>query len=65
MLDYDTNNRLNEARTYADRLASDMRRSRGPIPDEAVYPGQARLRFALVGRVGRMQRRWHAPAYQA
>ena len=65
MLDYNTDNRLQEARSYADRLASDMRRTRGLSPGEAGYPGQARLRFALVGRVGRLHRRRHTPAYQA
>ena len=65
MLDYNTDNRLREARSYADRLASDMRRSRSLSPDEAGYPGRARLRFALVGRIGRLHRRGHAPALQA
>jgi hypothetical protein len=64
MLDYDTNSRLQGAREHADRLASEMRRSRPLNPDEVGYPGWARLGSALVGRVERLRRRRHIPAYQ-
>jgi hypothetical protein len=62
MLNYDTNNRLQEARSHADRLASDMRRSRTMSPDEAGVPGTARS-FALARRIGLLRRHRHAPAY--
>jgi hypothetical protein len=65
MLNYDTNNRLQEARSHADRLASDMRRSRPLTPDEAGFHGSARIGLALARRVGLLRRRRHAPAYQA
>jgi hypothetical protein len=65
MLDYDTNSRLQAARDHAERLAAEMRRSRPLNPDEVGYPGWARLGSALVGRVDRLRRRRHAPAYQA
>jgi hypothetical protein len=64
MLDYDTNNRLQEARAYAGRLAADMPRSRPRSSDEATHPGSARLGFALAGRLGLLRRRRHVPAYQ-
>lgn len=65
MLDYDTNNRLQEARSRANGLAADMRRSRPLSPDEPGDPGTAaRLGFALAGRLGLLRRRRHAPAYQ-
>jgi hypothetical protein len=65
MLDYDTNNRLQEARAYANRLAADMPPSRPRSTDEAAHPGSARLGLALAGRVGLLRRRGHVPAYQA
>jgi len=65
MLNYDTNNRLQEARSHADGLASDMRRSRPLIPEEAGSPGSARIGLALARRVGLLRRHGHAPAYQA
>jgi hypothetical protein len=65
MIDYDTNSRLQSARDHADRLAAEMRRSRPLRPDEAGYPGWGRLGSALVGRVERLRRRRHVPAYQA
>lgn len=65
MLDYDTKSRLQAASDQADRLASDMRRSRPLNPDEGADPGLARLGPVLAARVGRLRRRRHAPAYQA
>lgn len=65
MLDYDTNNRLHEARSRADGLAADMRRSQPLSSDEAGDPGAAtRLGLALAARLGLLRRRRHAPAYQ-
>jgi hypothetical protein len=65
MLDYDTSSRLQAAREHTDRLAAEMRRSRPLTPDEVGYPGWARLGSALAGRVERLRRRRHIPAYQA
>jgi hypothetical protein len=57
--------RLQLARERADLLADEMRRSRPLTPDEAGYPGWARIGSALAGRVERLRRRRHVPAYQA
>jgi hypothetical protein len=64
MLDYDTNNRLQEARAHAGRLAADMP-PRPRCADDAAHSGCARLAFALASRVGLLRRRRHVPAYQA
>jgi hypothetical protein len=65
MLDYNTDSRIQAVRDHADRLASDMRRSRPLNPDEAGFPGRARIVSALGARAVRLRRRRHAPAYQA
>lgn len=57
--------RVQLAREHAEWLADEMPRSRRLTPDEAGYPGWARLGSALAGRVERLRRRRHAPAYQA
>ena len=64
MLDYNTDSRIQAVRDHADRLASDMRRSRSLSPDEAGFPGRARL-VSAIARVGRLRGRRHAPVYQA
>jgi hypothetical protein len=56
--------RLQFAQERADQLADEMRRVRGLTPDEVGYPGWARLGSALAGRVDRLRRRRHVPAYQ-
>ena len=67
MLEYDTNIRLQLAHDHAERLAEEMRRSRGLTPDEVGYPGWARLGSALAGRLERLRRRraHGVPAYEA
>jgi hypothetical protein len=65
MIHHDSEMRLQFARERADGLAAEMRRSRGLTPDEVGYPGWARLGSALAGRVERLRRRRHVPAYQA
>jgi len=62
MLDYNTDTRFQAVRDHADRLASDMRRSRPLSPDEAGIPATARG-FALARRIGLLRRYRHAPAY--
>jgi hypothetical protein len=53
----DTNSRLQFAREHAERLATEMRRTRSLTPDEVGYPGWARLGSALTGSVERLRRR--------
>ncbi|HET7759621.1 MAG TPA: hypothetical protein VFK62_06835 [Gaiellaceae bacterium] len=65
MLDYNTDTRFQAVRDQADRLASDMRRSRPPGHDETGHAGLARLGSALAARADRLRRRRHAPAYGA
>jgi hypothetical protein len=60
----DSEIRLKLAQEHADWLTDEMRRSRGLTPDEVGYPGWARLGSALAGRVERLRRRRHVPAYQ-
>ena len=62
---HDSEMRLQFAREHTDWLTDEMRRSRGLTPDEVGYPGWARLGAALAGRVERLRRRRHVPAYQA
>jgi hypothetical protein len=62
---HDSETRLQFAREHVDWLTDEMRRSRGLTPDEVGYPGWARLGSALAGRVERLRRRRHVPAYQA
>lgn len=62
---HDPEVRLQLTREHADWLAEEMRRSRGLTPDEVGYPGWGRLGSALAGRVERLLRRRHLPAYQA
>jgi hypothetical protein len=67
MVYYDTNVRLQLAREHADRLASEMRRSRRVSPDVAGYPRLARLGSALAGHIESLRRHrgTHTPAYDA
>jgi hypothetical protein len=67
MVYYDTNVRLQLAREHADRLASEMRRSRRISPDVAGYPRLARLGSALAGHIESLRRHrgTHTPAYDA
>jgi hypothetical protein len=67
MVYYDTDSRLQFAREHADRLADEMRRSRGLTPDEAGYPHWGRLAAQLFVRVGRLRHgeSRHVPAYHA
>ncbi len=64
--DQDPHIRLQFARDRAERLAEEMRRSRGLTPDEVGYPrlGPTRVRARRPGRA-RLRRRRHVPAYQA
>jgi hypothetical protein len=62
---HDSESRIQFAREHADWLTDEMRRARGLTPDEVGYPGWARLGSALAGRVERLRRRRHVPAYQA
>jgi hypothetical protein len=66
MVYYDTDSRLQFAREHAERLATDMRRTRRLTPDEVGYPGWARLGSALAGRVERLRRRRNhrVPAFE-
>lgn len=68
MLYYDTPSRIQIAREQADRLASEMRRSRRLTSDEVGYPaGFGRLSSALAGSVERLRRRrdYQTPAFDA
>jgi hypothetical protein len=66
MVYYDTDSRLRLAREHADRLALEMRRSRGLTPDEVGLSRYARLASAVASRVERLRRRGarQAPAYE-
>jgi len=67
MVYYDTNTRLQLAREHADRLATEMRRSRRLTPDVAGYPRLAKLGSALAGHLESLRRHRgsHTPAYDA
>jgi hypothetical protein len=68
MLYYDTPFRIQIAREQADRLASEMRRSRHLTPEEIGYPaGLGRLGSALAGGIERLRRRrgYQTPAFDA
>jgi hypothetical protein len=67
MVYYDTDSRLQFAREHAERLATEMRRSRRVTPDEAGYSRRAGLGPAVSRRLERLLRRrgHHAPAYGA
>jgi hypothetical protein len=65
MLDYNTDNRLREARSHADRLAADMGPSRSRSTDRTGSRGSALIGLALAARVGLLRRRRHTPAYLA
>ena len=67
MVYYDTDTRLQLAREHADRLATEMRRSRRLTTDEAGYPRLARLGSALAGQIESLRRHKgnHTPAYDA
>jgi hypothetical protein len=67
MVYYDTNTRLQLAREHADRLATEMRRSRRLTPDKAGYPRLTRLGSALAGQIESLRRHKgnHTPAYDA
>jgi hypothetical protein len=67
MVYYDTDIRLQLAREHADRLATEMRRSRRLTPDKAGYPRLARLGSALAGQIESLRRHKgnHTPAYDA
>jgi hypothetical protein len=67
MVYYDTDSRLQFAREHADRLADEMRRSRGLTPDEVGYRGRARWGSALADGLERLRRRrgHQVPAYNA
>jgi hypothetical protein len=67
MVYYDTDSRLQFAREHADRLATEMRRSRRLTPDEVGFFSRARLAPALAGQLERLRRRagHHTPAYDA
>ena len=56
MVFYDTNSRLQLASEHADRLKTEMRRSRRLTPDEAGSSSVARLGSALADRLGRIRR---------
>jgi hypothetical protein len=64
MVFYDTNSRLQFASEQADRLKTEMRRSRRLTPDEAGASSVARFGSALADRVERLRRHGsrHAPA---
>ena len=67
MVYYDTDIRLQLAREHADRLATEMRRSRRLTPDVAGYPRLAKLGAALAGQIEGLRRHkgGHRPAYDA
>ena len=56
MLNYDTDNRLQEAQSHADRLAEEMRRSRGLAADEIGFPRWGRLAAELLARAESLRR---------
>jgi hypothetical protein len=63
MVFYDTDTRLQLATEHADRLRTEMRRSRRLTPDEAGSSSRSRLGSALADRVERLRRHGrHAPA---
>jgi len=67
MVYYDTDIRLQLAREHAERLASEMRRSRRVTREDAGYPRLTRLGWALASLTASL--RWHkgdhTPAYNA
>ena len=65
--DQNPETRLHFARERAERLAEEMRRSRGLTPDEVGYPRWSKLAAELFGRVGhlRRDRSRHVPALDA
>ena len=68
MVFYDTNSRLQFASEHADRLMTEMRRSRRLTPDEAGSRlGLARLGSALAARIERLRHHGssHAPVLGA
>ena len=67
MVYYDTDTRLLLAREHAERLASEMRRSRRVTREDAGYPLLTRLGLALASQIEslRLHRRDHTPAYHA
>jgi len=67
MVYYDTDVRLQLAREHAERLATEMRRSRRLTRDEAGYPPLTRLGSALASYIAglRRHRGGHTPAYEA
>ena len=67
MVYYDTDSRLQFAREHAERLATEMRRSRRLTPDEVGVSSLTRLGSAFAGRVNRLRglRGHHVPAYDA
>jgi hypothetical protein len=67
MVYYDTDIRLQLAHEHADRLATEMRRSRRLKPAVAGYPRLARLGSALAGQIEGLRRHkgGHKPAYGA
>jgi hypothetical protein len=67
MVYYDTEIRLQLAREHADRLATEMRRSRRIKPNVVGYPRLARLGAALAGQIEGLRRHKGSqkPAYGA
>jgi len=67
MVYYDTEIRLQLAREHADRLATEMRRSRRIKPNVVGHPRLARLGSALAGQIEglRRHRGSQKPAYGA
>jgi hypothetical protein len=67
MVFYDTNSRLQFANEHADRLTTEMRRSRRLTPDETGSSRFARWGSALADKVGRLRRHGdrHAPVFGA
>lgn len=67
MVYYETDIRLQLAREHADRLASEMGRSRRPTPDKASHSRLTRLGLALASQIEslRLHRGDHTPAYHA
>jgi hypothetical protein len=64
---YDIDLRRQLARERAEHLAHEMRRARGLTPDQAGYPGLARLAKDLLGRADRLRRGKELPnpSYEA